>query len=588
MDSRIIDVAIGLALVFALTSLFAATLVEALSTLRKQRGEVLKKAIVSFLGDSQTFATELLKHPLIVSLAPSEKADAERKPSYIGADVMITSLLSHLTQKYAAGIRPASPAELVTAVRAGAAAGTSRTTPTTEFVDGLASLLHGVENDWITYEKRLQAWFDSVAERSSGWYKRWTQWWLFGVGCAIAIALNINPLVIAPRLWNDAALREAVVKAGQAASENYQQATAASEQQAGTAAPTPLPALIPPQPIRTEQTTAVLRNYSRLMQAMVTAGEQARARADDTGAEARVRTLQELNALPPKLDRMRMPDDGTTISLQSREDANASIDRVLSLLETLLPSDAIYTQARGLRDALAKSIAEERAALEAATKKPEQKNTAQPDSAACPDITEPAAKNLCLRLRDLNQLQEIGLPIGWSSHPFTGDDHACKSKCGSTVQFLLNLLLAVLGWVVTGVAVTLGAPFWFDTLSRLVKLRGSGTRIDGDSAKSAQDKQTTLAVPTTTTMSGAGFQRDPMSDALNAAEAALREFEVQRIQRGLGLTGAQVTGYFDPQTRGAIKQWQTTQGADASGELTQMQIQQLLGLSQGATDEYAG
>ena len=34
----------------------------------------------------------------------------------------------------------------------------------------------------------------------------------------------------------------------------------------------------------------------------------------------------------------------------------------------------------------------------------------------------------------------------------------------------------ILGWLITALAVSLGAPFWFDLLNRLVKLRGTGTK----------------------------------------------------------------------------------------------------------------
>jgi hypothetical protein len=37
-------------------------------------------------------------------------------------------------------------------------------------------------------------------------------------------------------------------------------------------------------------------------------------------------------------------------------------------------------------------------------------------------------------------------------------------------------LVKVLGWLVTGLAVSLGAPFWFDLLNRVVDLRGAGRR----------------------------------------------------------------------------------------------------------------
>ncbi|MEY4752650.1 MAG: hypothetical protein RJA44_325, partial [Pseudomonadota bacterium] len=37
-------------------------------------------------------------------------------------------------------------------------------------------------------------------------------------------------------------------------------------------------------------------------------------------------------------------------------------------------------------------------------------------------------------------------------------------------------LLALAGWLITALAALLGAPFWFDLLSRLIPLRGSGNR----------------------------------------------------------------------------------------------------------------
>jgi hypothetical protein len=40
-----------------------------------------------------------------------------------------------------------------------------------------------------------------------------------------------------------------------------------------------------------------------------------------------------------------------------------------------------------------------------------------------------------------------------------------------------------LGWLITALAISLGAPFWFDLLNKLMRLRGSGTKIDStDSA----------------------------------------------------------------------------------------------------------
>ena len=49
-------------------------------------------------------------------------------------------------------------------------------------------------------------------------------------------------------------------------------------------------------------------------------------------------------------------------------------------------------------------------------------------------------------------------PIGWSEYP----------------QSFPGWIMAVLGWLITTAAISLGAPFWFDLLGKVANLRGSG------------------------------------------------------------------------------------------------------------------
>jgi hypothetical protein len=60
----------------------------------------------------------------------------------------------------------------------------------------------------------------------------------------------------------------------------------------------------------------------------------------------------------------------------------------------------------------------------------------------------------------VQDVEALGLPVGWSSHPTS----------------LWPWLARLLGWLVTGLLVMLGAPFWFDSLSRLVSLRTTGAK----------------------------------------------------------------------------------------------------------------
>jgi hypothetical protein len=61
----------------------------------------------------------------------------------------------------------------------------------------------------------------------------------------------------------------------------------------------------------------------------------------------------------------------------------------------------------------------------------------------------------------VHRLQELDLPIGWTS-----------AKLSDSLGWSgLELLL---GWMITAMATLFGAPFWFDALERIVRLKGSG------------------------------------------------------------------------------------------------------------------
>jgi hypothetical protein len=67
---------------------------------------------------------------------------------------------------------------------------------------------------------------------------------------------------------------------------------------------------------------------------------------------------------------------------------------------------------------------------------------------------------------DVDAVRALGVPVGWSAK--AGDPaHVHFDTVGDWVRNLL-------GWILTIGAISLGAPFWFDTLSRLSRLRSSG------------------------------------------------------------------------------------------------------------------
>ncbi|MEK8033817.1 peptidoglycan-binding domain-containing protein [Ideonella sp. DXS29W] len=596
MDTRIIDVVIGVALVFAITSLLATALQELWASMRSLRGEYLKKAVASFVGDDAKFAEGLLAHPIVVSMASGTKQDS-RKPSYLTSDVVVSSLVGHLTGTLLGGIRPQTPAEWVSEVKAavGKAQGaSSERLPNVDFTAGLVSVLAGVEHDWPAFETRLAAWYDAVCERSTGWFKRHTQVTLFVFGLLIAGFANINPIVISARLWQDEALRNATVEAAKRASAAYgdevsRQSAAASTPESAAShatAPIALPALIngstsgapPSLPAAREATRAVPQALQARLAELSQALQQQLAPPADPGAgDGLSRALMAAIALRESLKVTPLRASEVQTHVQSIEAALASNAGAGPTLR--LAADVRKEVASFLVPPPLATVPPPLATAATAASTPKGRTT----PTECAPLS-PAEREFCTRLNDLNALQSIGLPIGWVNGAWP-----TYFKNGAAAWWG-NLLLALAGWCLTAIACTLGGPFWFDLLSKLVKMRGAGSKPAPESVASATGgaageptKSLLSRSPISPTV--ASTPADPMSDALNDAERALSVAEIERLQRALPMPPAAVSGSFDAATRQAIRQWQSAGGMEATAELTAVQIQQLLGLAPGGLDD---
>lgn len=83
------------------------------------------------------------------------------------------------------------------------------------------------------------------------------------------------------------------------------------------------------------------------------------------------------------------------------------------------------------------------------------------DNGATPDVSQA-----------LQELQRLPVPMGWTGA-------AAKRAAGDWVY-------AVVGWLVTGFAISLGAPFWFDLLQKIVNIRGAGPKPPPQSRAAAE------------------------------------------------------------------------------------------------------
>lgn len=90
----------------------------------------------------------------------------------------------------------------------------------------------------------------------------------------------------------------------------------------------------------------------------------------------------------------------------------------------------------------------------------------------------------------ISEYEKTGLPVGFSclvplGSSTNGKSSAPTSSLGDTLLGCWNntkqqsggaWLLKIIGWLATAVAVSLGAPFWFDLLNKVVDLRGAGRK----------------------------------------------------------------------------------------------------------------
>ncbi len=81
-------------------------------------------------------------------------------------------------------------------------------------------------------------------------------------------------------------------------------------------------------------------------------------------------------------------------------------------------------------------------------------------------IQNEPGKNITRMVTDIGNFP---IPLGWNSNSF---DFFSEPKWG------WSLLSKLAGWSITAMAIFLGAPFWFDLLSKIVNLRGAGNKPD--------------------------------------------------------------------------------------------------------------
>jgi hypothetical protein len=247
-NSTTLEVAIGMALVYLLLSLFCTAINEAIAGILGSRAKNLEKGIRSLFTDglkseakndgrggtipAVTLADAIYDHGLVQSLYKSTAAERAAKwyqalgsnlPSYIPSRVFASALIDVLfttnetvpgnvtvgkdaSQSYAPATSPGLATDLSTMLFK------LKALPDSKGKQAILALVKQTNGDLTKTQQTFERWYNDCMDRTSGWYKRKTQLVLFFIGLTIAVGLNVDSITIGRNFWVSPALRSYAVK----------------------------------------------------------------------------------------------------------------------------------------------------------------------------------------------------------------------------------------------------------------------------------------------------------------------------------------------------------------------------------------
>ena len=615
MDTAILDVVLGLVLIYLMLALLISKVQEVFAgNLRAGRAHHLQAMVLEVAGQDEELRKRMFTNPTIFALSVGEKPAAPRNgilwtatgPSHVPPDVLARVLLVELfdpqTHKHPS-TRWATPQQFL-ADREHEAEGMTRV------MGSLRTLLAGREGNWPAFEAAVAKWITDIGDRADGWHQRSMQSWSFWLALGLSLLLMADSFQLVERLSSDPSLRRSLSTLAQQVNAVFPGGKDASAPTPGTAAAPTVPqspALRADAALRSASAQLVslyfrnaevtkfdpnrqpMSNDTDLVKACAkatAATETGRGKPDRLSNPSTWMTL--LPPLQSHVKQLRLPPD-VALPPQPAASAPASRgDKLRHAFQCITNLSGWVTLADGAsadsaaRTSLSLAATQLDLAADALLEMIE-------DQGGRISLTElfksdPVSFNACVELpgATLAGLRQCvaasgtdtaGLPLGWTKRnrrlafcqatPLKFDDPlpATSWLCGDAASFPGHRALALqpiglissswltglsflLGCLVTAFFVALGAPFWFDVLGRVVKLRAAGAKRDEPAAA--------VAVATPGDAPNApktGPELEPFSLARNEFERSLVPGDIVVAQTEMNLTQS---GVIDGPTRAAL------------------------------------
>lgn len=202
MSTTVLQLAISMIFLYLMLSAASSAIQEIVANFFRWRAKTLEKGIAGLFG-SEEFKNQFYNLPLIESLcSPNARGDLTHRPSYIAPATFALAVLDLAARQ---GMNLSGTVFSPPSV-------TSPPNPFAKPEDLLRSLLLGADTV-EEQRKRIETWFNDSMDRVSGWYKRKAHAVLWIIGILLCIFVNADSISLAKTFWNDPTLRAATVAA---------------------------------------------------------------------------------------------------------------------------------------------------------------------------------------------------------------------------------------------------------------------------------------------------------------------------------------------------------------------------------------
>lgn len=241
-NSTTLEVAIGMAFIYLVLSLFCTAISEGIAGILGSRATNLERGLRALFSEGtlpkvdahgvverdsegnpmpgKSLTDAIYDHGLVQSLYQSGAGagisrwwgGGKRLPSYIPARTFGSVLIDLLFPEAGLASTDATPMTTLQTM-----VSRLNNLPEGKAKEALLAIVKQANGDLATTRHDLEGWFNDGMDRVSGWYKRKTQLILFCIGLSVAFMFNIDTINVGRALWTNPALRSYAI----AAAEDY-------------------------------------------------------------------------------------------------------------------------------------------------------------------------------------------------------------------------------------------------------------------------------------------------------------------------------------------------------------------------------